>query len=59
LDQGQVVWSGNHQFVVDYFGGTGNDLVVTAIPEPSCGGLLIFALAAVAMVRSKRKVNSI
>lgn len=43
LDQGATLWAGSQQFSVDYYGGSGNDFVITAVPEPS-SALLVAAV---------------
>jgi len=65
LAQGQAVdldFGGTtYHFVANYYGGTGNDLVVTAIPEPSTTaailGLLVFS--GVAAHRAKKRRTAV
>jgi hypothetical protein len=51
LSEGAIFNVGSEQFQISYVGGTGNDLVVTAIPEPATTtiifgiSVLIFSLA--------------
>ena len=50
---GSIIISGSFSFYVNYDGGTGNDLVLTTVPEPSTWA--IGALALCAIVWSQRK----
>ena len=43
-----------YDFMVDYFGGTGNDFTLTAVPEPGTWATGAFALAAVAYLQRRR-----
>jgi len=61
LADGAFFSQGGQQFQISYFGGTGNDLVVTAIPEPSTTaailGLLVFS--GVAAHRAKKRRTAV
>ncbi|MFL5238466.1 MAG: PEP-CTERM sorting domain-containing protein, partial [Rhizomicrobium sp.] len=51
---GATITAGNYNFMVNYAGGTGNDLVLTVVPEPATwiGGAV--AAGAMAFVRRRR-----
>ena len=40
LSEGAIFNGGSEQFQISYVGGTGNDLVVTAIPEPATTAII-------------------
>ncbi len=52
VDQGQLWWSGERRFLVNYFGGDGNDFVLTAIPEPHW--FMLGSLALLSMIAGNR-----
>jgi len=56
LAEGSIFNVGSEQFQISYNGGTGNDLVVTAIPEPATTCLLVGvgALAITLVLRRRR-----
>jgi T5SS/PEP-CTERM-associated repeat protein len=56
LDQGSIVWAGSQQFAIDYFGGSGRDLVLTAVPEPSTMFLLGLVSARLLLTRRRNLV---
>ncbi len=60
LADGAFFTQGGQQFQISYFGGTGNDLVVTAIPEPSTTaaifGLLVLSGVAAQRARNRKVV---
>ena len=58
LAEGSVFNLGGEQFQISYFGGTGNDLVVTAIPELSTTAIVVGAgaLFFVLLFRRRREV---
>lgn len=45
LDEGARFEAGGAQFAITYVGGTGNDVVLTAVPEPASLGLLLAGAA--------------
>ncbi len=47
LPQGIEFLSGGQEFKINYLGGTGNDIVLTVVPEPSA--LALFSLSAIAV----------
>lgn len=47
LAEGAEISSGANRYVVSYLGGTGNDLVLTSVPEPASGVLLLAGLLGV------------
>lgn len=53
LGQGALVTANGVPFQVSYFGGTGNDLTLTAVPEPS--SLALAGLGFAALCRGVRK----
>ena len=57
LSEGATFTQGGQQFQISYLGGTGNDLVVTAIPEPSTTaallGLFVFSGVVAYRVRNR------
>ncbi len=55
LHQGDFLWAGSHQFQVNYFGGNGNDFVLTAVPEPSSLLMMLVACSFAASVRRQRR----
>ena len=57
LAEGSTFIQGGEQFQISYHGGTGNDLVVTAIPEPSTTAALLglFAFSGVAAYRARNR----
>lgn len=54
LNQGASLFAGSHQFTVDYFGGSGHDFVLTAVPEPSSAVLLVSTLVGFGFVRRRQ-----
>lgn len=58
---GSTIIANGYSFTVNYAGGTGNDFVLTAVPEPSTwiGGALAFAAVAFTQLRRRaaRKTN--
>ena len=61
LTDGAFFTQGGQQFQISYFGGTGNDLVVTAIPEPSTTAaiLSLLAFSCVAVHRAKKRKTAV
>jgi T5SS/PEP-CTERM-associated repeat protein len=57
LTQGSSLTAGNIEFTVDYFGGSGQDLVLTAIPEPS-SALFLSLGSLMIWLRMRRKSMS-
>ncbi len=53
LSEGQNVTIGSNKFEATYLGGTGNDLVLTVVPEPSSTLLLSFGLCTVIFLRRR------
>ncbi len=53
LSEGQRVTIGSNKFEATYFGGTGNDLVMTVVPEPSSTLLLSLGLCTVIFLRRR------
>jgi hypothetical protein len=41
LPEGALFAAGANEFEATYLGGSGNDLVLTVVPEPAAGGILI------------------
>ncbi len=58
LSQGSSLLVGGHQFSVNYYGGSGNDFVLTAVPEPSAGLLLTMAVAGMSLTRRRRAISA-
>jgi len=59
LAEGALFNVGSEQFQISYTGGTGNDLVVTAIPEPATTCLLAGAGAlAITLVFRRRRSST-
>lgn len=56
LAQGSTFTSGANTYQVDYLGGTGNDLTLTVVPEPTTWALLAGGLTVAAVFR--RRSNS-
>jgi fibronectin-binding autotransporter adhesin len=55
VEEGSTITVGSQSFIVSYVGGTGNDLVLTAIPEPSTIALIsAFSLLGVTYVRRRK-----
>ena len=53
LAQGDTFFAGTQQFQINYAGGTGNDVAVVAIPEPTLGGLTTAALGLLLLRRRR------
>lgn len=53
LAEGQTFTVGSNKFEATYLGGSGNDLVLTVVPEPSSAILLSFGLCAVIFLRRR------
>jgi hypothetical protein len=53
LNQGESIWAGNQEFFVDYFGGSGRDLVLTAVPEP-CTTIVLGLASWILMLQRRR-----
>ncbi|HXE52661.1 MAG TPA: PEP-CTERM sorting domain-containing protein, partial [Tepidisphaeraceae bacterium] len=45
LPEGAVFMADSQEFQITYHGGAGNDIVVTAVPEPAAIGMLGIGLA--------------
>lgn len=58
LTEGSTFYVGSAEFQISYAGGTGNDLVVTAIPEPATTAIFagVGALACVLLLRRRRSL---
>ena len=56
LDEGASIEVAGAQFTITYEGGTGNDIVLTAVPEPASAVLLMLAVPAVA-ARVRRRLR--
>ncbi|HOD84761.1 MAG TPA: autotransporter-associated beta strand repeat-containing protein [Phycisphaerae bacterium] len=57
LPEGAILNVGQGQFALTYVGGNGNDVVLTAIPEPASALLMMLAVPAVA-ARLRRRVRA-
>jgi autotransporter-associated beta strand protein len=55
LDEGELFYTQGQTFRLSYIGGTGNDVVFFAVPEPSSGALL--AAAGLALVRRRNRAR--
>jgi PEP-CTERM motif len=51
---GSIITAGGFSFYVNYDGGTGNDLVLTTVPEPSTWVTAALALGAIGWMQSRR-----
>jgi hypothetical protein len=51
---GSIITSGGFSFYVNYDGGTGNDLVLTAVPEPSTWIGAALTLGAIGFMQRRR-----
>jgi fibronectin-binding autotransporter adhesin len=56
---GSTVNLGGYDFTVNYASGDGNDLVLTAVPEPSTWVTALLALAAIAYTPCRRGLRSV
>ena len=54
LDEGETFTVGSQEFIMSYMGGSGNDIVLSAIPEPGTAGLTAGALV-LALARRRRR----
>jgi fibronectin-binding autotransporter adhesin len=54
LGEGSTINAGGQTFVISYAGGDGNDVVLTAVPEPATWALLLSASAVFAVSRKRR-----
>jgi autotransporter-associated beta strand protein len=54
LNEGTQFQAGGQAFQISYVGGTGNDVVLTAVPEPANAGLLLLGALALAARRRRR-----
>jgi len=57
LPEGSILNVGQGQFALTYVGGNGNDVVLTAVPEPATALLVMLAVPAVA-ARLRRRVRT-
>lgn len=55
LAEGQQFLVGANLFSITYLGGTGNDVVLTYIPEPSCAAIMAGAVGLLALRRRRRR----
>ncbi|CAN5340638.1 hypothetical protein BH09VER1_BH09VER1_27440 [soil metagenome] len=56
LAQGSTFTSGNNTYQASYIGGTGNDLTLTVVPEPTTWALLAGGLTMLVVFRGRRRV---
>jgi len=57
LSEGAIFNVGSDQFQLSYVGGTGNDLVVTAIPEPATTAIIAgISVLAFTLLRRRRTI---
>src|SRR5439155_22027424 len=54
LDGGIYTTANGYNFTVNYEGGTGNDLVLTSVPEPSTWVAAALALAAIGYIQRRK-----
>lgn len=57
LQEGATFTAGGSMFSITYFGGTGNDIVLTTVPEPTCG--VIVCLTALMAGARRRRVRDL
>ena len=57
LDEGARFEAGGNQFAITYLGGTGNDVVLTAVPEPASLGLLLAGVAGLGGYLRRRRTR--
>lgn len=57
LAEGQEITLGLNTFIASYVGGTGNDLVLVAVPEPGVAGLILCTLTGGLLRRGRRIAN--
>ena len=55
LAEGTIFLADNHLFQISYQGGTGNDLVLTAVPEPTTWAMMGLGAAGVGYVWHRRR----
>jgi hypothetical protein len=55
LPDGAPFLVGTTVFTVDYYGGDGNDVVLTVIPEPGALTLVLVGLAGAALIMRRRR----
>lgn len=58
LTEGAQFDSGSQLFSISYVGGSGNDVVLTAVPEPSSASVLLAGLASLAGLKRRRRRNA-
>ncbi|MHA3772629.1 PEP-CTERM sorting domain-containing protein [Verrucomicrobiota bacterium sgz303538] len=51
LEEGETFYSGTQAFRISYTGGTGNDVVLSAVPEPASAGLLAIGCGMLSLTR--------
>ncbi|HUJ11384.1 MAG TPA: PEP-CTERM sorting domain-containing protein [Verrucomicrobiae bacterium] len=55
LSEGSVFTVGSTDLQITYLGGTGNDIVLTVVPEPSSLGLIVFGLLGTYWLRRRSR----
>ena len=53
LDEAELFTVGSQDFIISYTGGTGNDIILSAVPEPAAAGLAAGALALLSLRRRR------
>ncbi|RYD62229.1 MAG: PEP-CTERM sorting domain-containing protein, partial [Verrucomicrobiaceae bacterium] len=55
LAQNELFTANGISMKIDYFGGTGNDVILTAIPEPGTVGALLCGVGSLLSMRLRRR----
>lgn len=50
--EGSIINADGYQFQISYLGGTGNDVTLTVVPEPSC---VMLGIGAIGLIASRRR----